>query len=161
MNKLQILQAVKEHNGESFTSLMNHLLSHPDHDPVADAAGIRNLIAAGHLSGEGRAPNSIRMTASGEDYLIVLQEKESALKATREQIDFLRKQYEELAKLNDTTKQIAIDSRTQANIAEAKAKKANVKGTIATAVSVLALLIDIIINRREIIDFIRSVMQWL
>ena len=148
MNKLQILQAVKEHNGESFTSLMNHLLSHPDHDPVADAAGIRNLIAAGHLSGEGRAPNSIRMTASGKDYLIDLEENEASHLANEKHRNEIVKSLQEDNKhLRDLVETLKMDLHL--GIANAKAAEEDAKFSKRIAIasfilSVVSLIANIV-----------------
>lgn len=70
MTELQILTAVKNHNGcIGFVELLNCGLSEPCHDPNADSKRIKDLIAGGYLSGKAEAYSNIILENKGRVFL--------------------------------------------------------------------------------------------
>lgn len=47
-------------------------------------------------------------------------------------------------------------AKAQSDLVEQKAKKADIKGVIALIISALALLLEVVINHREIIEFFKT-----
>lgn len=82
-------------------------------------------------------------------------------------LDVARYQQEKLYRQSDVKlhreeieaiKVIATAAQRQADLAEKKARKADVKGVIALVISTFGLLLEFIINYNKIIDFFRSIL---
>lgn len=58
----------------------------------------------------------------------------------------------------DAMKSIAESAKLQAELAEKKAQKADIKGIAALIISIIGLLFEFAINYKEIIDFFRSIL---
>ena len=70
MTNLQILTAVKNHNGcIGFVDLLNCGLTEPCHDPNADKRRIKDLIKEGYLSGKTDAFSNIVLEDKGRIFL--------------------------------------------------------------------------------------------
>lgn len=74
-----------------------------------------------------------------------------------EQIDELGKSIKKpLKRQMKAVEKIAQSSKTQADIALKKSKRADIKGWLAIGISAAALLIEVIVNRIEILAFLKS-----
>ena len=87
-----------------------------------------------------------------------LQENQNALKR---HVDAIEKIAEEARRLSDSSMSMAKNSEIQSELALNKSKKSDVKGRIAVFISTLALLIEIILNRQELLAFFESVISLL
>lgn len=144
MNNLQILQAVKDQNGLSFTNLMTHFLSHPDRAPVADKQRIVTLIAAGYLRGETRANTAIHITPLGEVHLQELQEAENHRLAKEnydnETLKALQEENKQIRKLVDTLKADLHLEITKMKAAEKDSRFSKAIAIASFVISVLSLI---------------------
>lgn len=74
-----------------------------------------------------------------------------------EQIDDLAKSIKKpLKRQMKAVEKIAQSSKTQADIALEKSKRADIKGWLAIGISTTALLIEFVVNRVEILAFLKS-----
>ena len=86
----------------------------------------------------------------------IAETTQALLPPIKKQADAAQEKAEAAVKEVEIVRRIADASEIQAHLALKKAKKADVKGILALIFSALALLIDVIVNRREIIEFFRQ-----
>ena len=58
----------------------------------------------------------------------------------------------------DAIKEIADSAKLQAELAEKKARKADIRGIAALIISIIGLLFEFAVNYKEIIDFFSSIL---
>lgn len=95
MTELQILTAVKNHNGTiDYVELLNLNLTEPNRDPIADKERIEQMIKDGLLSGSVGANSSIHISKHGRRFLQdAYYANESENKAANEKANETRKNY--------------------------------------------------------------------
>lgn len=155
MTDLQILSAVRDNGGSmEYTALLNLGLSYPNHDSLADKARIEKLIKDKCLSGETEAYSAIALKRPGRLYLQALQQEEAQRAADEKRQQKFSSQMNAMIAAAHSQAEAA---EIQAELAKKKAKKADIKGIIALIISICGLLLEILLNYREIIDFFKSI----
>ncbi len=155
MTDLQILTTVRDNGGSmEYTALLNHGLSYPNHDSLADMARIEKLIEDKHLLGKTEAYSTIALRKHGRLYLQALQQEETQRTADEKR---QQKFSSQMNAMIAAARSQAEAAEIQAELARKKAKKADIKGIIALIISTCGLLLELLLNYREIIDFFKSI----
>jgi methyl-accepting chemotaxis protein len=89
----------------------------------------------------------------GKSPIELLESQSAYLKKTSEELHNMAQSAKSQA---DSAKEIAESSKTQADVALKTSSKADVKGWISVAVSIICALMEFSVHHSEIIDFIKA-----